>query len=69
MMLDSKLKVENLMNLVMQFKKVCNHPELFERRPVQSPFFMAESLSPRENNLTGFNQMKEVYFSNNNPIV
>lgn len=26
------------MNLVMQFRKVCNHPELFERRPNRSPF-------------------------------
>jgi DNA helicase INO80 len=39
-MLDSKLKVENLMNLVMQFRKVCNHPELFERRTVKSPLLM-----------------------------
>ncbi|GBP42676.1 Putative DNA helicase Ino80 [Eumeta japonica] len=30
----------NLMNLVMQFRKVCNHPELFERRDVKSPFVM-----------------------------
>ncbi|XP_041982684.1 chromatin-remodeling ATPase INO80 [Aricia agestis] len=30
----------NLMNLVMQFRKVCNHPELFERRDVRSPFVM-----------------------------
>ncbi|CAG4955092.1 unnamed protein product [Parnassius apollo] len=30
----------NLMNLVMQFRKVCNHPELFERRDVKSPFAM-----------------------------
>ena len=29
----------HLMNLVMQFRKVCNHPELFERRDVVSPFF------------------------------
>eukprot|EP00118_Oscarella_pearsei_P010601 m.66016 g.66016 ORF g.66016 m.66016 type:complete len:1662 (+) comp35354_c0_seq6:51-5036(+) len=29
-----------LMNLVMQFRKVCNHPELFERRDVQSPYFL-----------------------------
>ncbi|PVZ98980.1 hypothetical protein BB558_005013 [Smittium angustum] len=29
---------ENLMNLVMQFRKVCNHPELFERAEVESPF-------------------------------
>lgn len=26
------------MNLVMQFRKVCNHPELFERRPCRSSF-------------------------------
>lgn len=30
----------NLMNLVMQFRKVCNHPELFERRDARSPFAM-----------------------------
>ncbi|PVV02844.1 hypothetical protein BB560_002692 [Smittium megazygosporum] len=29
---------ENLMNLVMQFRKVCNHPELFERAEIVSPF-------------------------------
>ncbi|BES93040.1 DNA helicase [Nesidiocoris tenuis] len=28
----------SLMNLVMQFRKVCNHPELFERREPGSPF-------------------------------
>ncbi|KAK9751910.1 SNF2-related domain [Popillia japonica] len=30
----------NLMNLVMQFRKVCNHPELFERRDAKSPIFI-----------------------------
>ena len=30
----------NLMNLVMQFRKVRNHPELFERRDIRSPFVM-----------------------------
>lgn len=30
----------NLMNLVMQFRKVCNHPDLFERREAKSPFVM-----------------------------
>ena len=29
---------ESLMNLVMQFRKVCNHPDLFERADVRSPF-------------------------------
>ncbi|KAG6832455.1 hypothetical protein H0H92_001501 [Tricholoma furcatifolium] len=28
----------SLMNLVMQFRKVCNHPELFERADVIAPF-------------------------------
>lgn len=29
-----------LMNLVMQFRKVCNHPDLFERAETTSPFSM-----------------------------
>lgn len=32
----------NLMNLVMQFRKVCNHPELFERRDIRSPFSLPQ---------------------------
>ncbi|RMD42506.1 hypothetical protein DV735_g2614, partial [Chaetothyriales sp. CBS 134920] len=31
-----------LMNLVMQFRKVCNHPDLFERADVSSPFSMSD---------------------------
>jgi SNF2 family DNA or RNA helicase len=31
--------MENLMNLIMQFRKVCNHPELFDRRLGKTPFF------------------------------
>ncbi|XP_066282143.1 chromatin-remodeling ATPase INO80-like isoform X2 [Branchiostoma lanceolatum] len=30
----------SLMNLVMQFRKVCNHPELFERQEARSPLFI-----------------------------
>jgi len=30
-----------LMNLVMQFRKVCNHPDLFERAEVESPMSMS----------------------------
>ncbi|KAN0060333.1 putative DNA helicase ino80 [Thecaphora frezii] len=33
--------LKSLMNLVMQFRKVCNHPELFERADVQAPFAIA----------------------------
>lgn len=29
---------QSLMNLVMQFRKVCNHPDLFDRADVMSPF-------------------------------
>ncbi|XP_052767691.1 chromatin-remodeling ATPase INO80-like [Mya arenaria] len=32
----------SLMNLVMQFRKVCNHPELFERQEIRSGFFLAQ---------------------------
>lgn len=34
--------VDNLMNLVMQFRKVCNHPELFERADVEAPYAFCE---------------------------
>ncbi|GAB0098739.1 Chromatin-remodeling ATPase INO80 [Sergentomyia squamirostris] len=44
-----KTITSNLMNLVMQFRKVCNHPELFERRDAKSPLAMKcqEYLLPR----------------------
>ncbi|GJJ71755.1 chromatin-remodeling ATPase INO80 [Entomortierella parvispora] len=35
--LNDNDSVDSLMNLVMQFRKVCNHPELFERADVVSP--------------------------------
>ncbi|KAG6039557.1 putative DNA helicase ino80 [Claviceps citrina] len=45
----------HLMNLVMQFRKVCNHPDLFERAEVKSPFsfgYFAETASfVREGNM------------------
>ncbi|XP_043288526.1 chromatin-remodeling ATPase INO80 isoform X2 [Venturia canescens] len=37
---NDKNFTSNLMNLVMQFRKVCNHPELFERRDAKSPLFV-----------------------------
>jgi DNA helicase INO80 len=33
---------QSLINLVMQFRKVCNHPDLFERDDVKSPFAFAK---------------------------
>jgi DNA helicase INO80 len=47
---SSKAKVENLMNLVMQFRKVCNHPDLFERRLGKIPFsFQKLNLGVQQN--------------------
>ncbi|XP_068153269.1 chromatin-remodeling ATPase INO80 [Drosophila tropicalis] len=45
----SSSSASSLMNLVMQFRKVCNHPELFERRDARSPFSMRcqEYVMPR----------------------
>lgn len=37
---ESTLTNDNLLNLVIQFRKVCNHPELFERAEVESPLFL-----------------------------
>lgn len=34
---------QSLMNLVMQFRKVCNHPDLFERADVKSAFNFSSS--------------------------
>ncbi|KAG7207458.1 hypothetical protein KM043_009093 [Ampulex compressa] len=41
---NDKNFTSNLMNLVMQFRKVCNHPELFERRDAKSPLFLHTEL-------------------------
>jgi DNA helicase INO80 len=35
-------RLHSLMNLVMQFRKVCNHPEIFERRDFVSPLQMRQ---------------------------
>uniref|UniRef100_A0A3B4WDG4 Chromatin-remodeling ATPase INO80 n=1 Tax=Seriola lalandi dorsalis TaxID=1841481 RepID=A0A3B4WDG4_SERLL len=38
---QSHSTTSSLMNLVMQFRKVCNHPDLFERQETRSPFHMS----------------------------
>lgn len=39
---ENKAKIENLMNLVMHMRKVCNHPDLFEHRDVKIPVTFRE---------------------------
>lgn len=35
----------SIMNVLMQLRKVCNHPDLFEPRAIESPFFFDERIS------------------------
>jgi len=37
---DNNESMDSLMNVMMQFRKVCNHPQLFERPEVIAPFQM-----------------------------
>ncbi|KAG7835135.1 hypothetical protein KL943_002450 [Ogataea angusta] len=38
---DDEAQGDSLMNVVMQFRKVCNHPDLFERADTKSSFSMS----------------------------
>ncbi|XP_074578356.1 chromatin-remodeling ATPase INO80 [Curcuma longa] len=60
-------KIANLMNIVIQLRKVCNHPELFERNEGSSYFYFAEipnSLLP-----SPFGGIDVHYSGNRNPIL
>ena len=35
----------SIMNVLMQLRKVCNHPDLFEPRAIESPFFQIEKVT------------------------
>ncbi|KAJ7492495.1 SNF2 family DNA-dependent ATPase [Mycena latifolia] len=56
----------SLMNLVMQFRKVCNHPELFERADVVAPFSF--SLFGRSGPLMREGDFVSLPYSTRNPI-
>ena len=32
----------SIMSILMQLRKVCNHPDLFEARTIESPFILSE---------------------------
>ena len=49
------------MNVLMQLRKVCNHPDLFEPRSIESPFIQQEKLR--------FNYSSLIYKAfQNNPL-
>uniref|UniRef100_A0A0E0K5K8 Chromatin-remodeling ATPase INO80 n=1 Tax=Oryza punctata TaxID=4537 RepID=A0A0E0K5K8_ORYPU len=61
-------KLLSLMNIVMQLRKVCNHPELFERNEGSSYFYFADIpnslLSP------AFGELQDVHYAGKrNPIM
>ncbi|KAK7392946.1 hypothetical protein VNO78_21396 [Psophocarpus tetragonolobus] len=60
-------KVMNLMNIVIQLRKVCNHPELFERNEGSTYFYFGEvpnSLPPPP-----FGELEDIYYpGGHNPI-
>lgn len=65
---SSKAKMENLMNLVMQFRKVCNHPDLFERRFGKIPFTFCKMICGVQQNMLAVSK-PDVMIANSNPIV
>jgi DNA helicase INO80 len=67
-MLESKSKVKNLMNLVMQFRKVCNHPELFERRQKRASFVFTSKLPLIKNTQPVYGVLKLYSANLTNPI-
>ncbi|SCV70953.1 BQ2448_3715 [Microbotryum intermedium] len=58
--------VKRLMNLIMQFRKVCNHPELFERADVTAPLAFANF--PVTANLVRDPEMLEVAYATRSVI-
>ena len=67
MLASSKAKVENLMNLVMQFRKVCNHPDLFERRMGKIPLVFSKMQHGMQQNMLLVNK-PDVMVKNSTPI-
>ncbi|CAK7342664.1 unnamed protein product [Dovyalis caffra] len=60
-------KIMNLMNIVIQLRKVCNHPELFERNEGSTSFYFGDipnSLLPPP-----FGELEDIHYSGGrNPI-
>ncbi|PWA92794.1 SNF2-related, N-terminal domain-containing protein [Artemisia annua] len=60
-------KFMNLMNIVIQLRKVCNHPELFERNEGSSSFYFGDIANPLLP--PPFGELENVYYSGSkNPI-
>jgi DNA helicase INO80 len=65
------------MNLVMQFRKVCNHPDIFERKETTSPLQFHENLinthmivdlNSIPQSMMNYNNIPFIPYLNKNPI-
>jgi len=56
------------MNLVMQFRKVCNHPELFERTQTESCFVFNENQTLTKNAQPQYGFLRTFWCNWLNPI-
>lgn len=67
---ESRDKAKNLMNLVMQLRKVCNHPDLFERKIVRSPLVFSNTISDDAHTFYSHLQKIHILFGNinSNPL-
>lgn len=63
---DEAASDQSLINTVMQFRKVCNHPDLFERADISSPFGFVDF-----GQTAGYlknDELTDVMYSTKNPI-
>ncbi|QLQ77994.1 hypothetical protein HG537_0A02410 [Torulaspora globosa] len=63
---DEASSDQSLINTVMQFRKVCNHPDLFERADITSPFCFSEFGQTAA--IFKSDELAEVFYSSTNPI-
>ncbi|CEP61382.1 chromatin-remodeling ATPase INO80 LALA0_S03e01618g [Lachancea lanzarotensis] len=63
---DEAVSDQNIVNTVMQFRKVCNHPDLFEREDVSSPFAFTDF--GRSGSLARDSNVLDVKYSTRNCI-
>lgn len=63
---DEASSDQSLINTVMQFRKVCNHPDLFERADITSPFCFSEFGQTAA--VYKSDEIAEVIYSSTNPI-
>lgn len=65
---DAQTGDTNLLNAVMQFRKVCNHPDLFERADVDSPFSFVNFGKTSTISKNAYNSLGSTNTNNNSSV-